>query len=138
MKIFHIIKKHINSSISRIKGSIKKIFLWKSDCLLVLQTLFLHVIKIFSLLKGAIVVIFVSFGKVQTAIFFDKINFENFLLIKVYIQTLKNWERGSKIQNLLKPLLYRTRLPSFSILCTKYYYIVSSKIVQNNSLSSVS
>ena len=57
-------------------------------------------IKIFSLLKGAIVVIFVSFGKVQTAIFFDKINFENFLLIKVYIQNIKNWERASNIQEL--------------------------------------
>ena len=49
--------------------------------------------------------IFVSFGKVQTAIFFDKINFENFLLIKVYIQNIKNWERASKIQELFKPLL---------------------------------
>ena len=59
----------------------------------------------FSLFKGVIVVIFVSFGKMQCNTFFDKINFENFLLIKVYIQTLKNWERGSKIQNLLKPLV---------------------------------
>ena len=63
-------------------------------------------IKIFSLLKGAIVVIFVSFGKVQTAIFFDKINFENFLLIKVYIQNIKNWERASNIQELWVCLLY--------------------------------
>ena len=63
-------------------------------------------IKIFSLLKGAIVVIFVSFGKVQTAIFFDKINFENFLLIKVYIQNIKNWERASDIQELLNTLFY--------------------------------
>ena len=59
----------------------------------------------FSLFKGVIVVIFVSFGKMQCNTFFDKINFENFLLIKVYIQTLKNWERGSKIQELLNTLL---------------------------------
>ena len=59
-------------------------------------------IKIFSLLKGVIVVIFVSFGKVQTDIFFDKINFENFLLIKLYIQNIKNWERASDIQELFK------------------------------------
>ena len=64
-------------------------------------------IKIFSLLKGAIVVIFVSFGKVQTAIFFDKINFENFLLIKVYIQNIKNWERASDIQELFKIISLR-------------------------------
>ena len=63
-------------------------------------------IKIFSLLKGAIVVIFVSFGKVQAAIFFDKINFENFLLIKVYIQNIKNWERASNIQELWVCLVY--------------------------------
>ena len=44
--------------------------------------------------------IFVSFGKVQSAIFFHKINFENFLLIKLYIQNLKNWERGSHFQNI--------------------------------------
>ena len=54
---------------------------------------------------GAIVVIFVSFGKVQSVNFFDKINFENFLLIKLYIQNIKNWERASKIQELFKPLL---------------------------------
>ena len=49
--------------------------------------------------------IFVSFGKVQSANFFYKINFENFLLIKLYIQMVKNWERGSKIHELSNTLL---------------------------------
>ena len=55
---------------------------------------------------GAIVVIFVSFGKVQSVNFFDKINFENFLLIKLYIQNLKYWEIGSDIQELLNTLIH--------------------------------
>ena len=49
--------------------------------------------------------IFVSFGKVHSANFFDRINFEKFLLIKLYIQNLKNWERGSKIKELLNTLV---------------------------------
>ena len=55
--------------------------------------------------------IFVSFGKVHSANFFDKINFENFLLIKLYIQNLKNWERGSKIPELSNTLLYLRQFP---------------------------
>ena len=56
--------------------------------------------KYFHSLRGAIVAIFVSFEKVQSVNFFDKINFEIFLLIKLYIQNLKNWERGSHFQNI--------------------------------------
>ena len=69
--------------------------------------------------------IFVSFGKVQTAIFFDKINFENFLLIKVYFQNIKNWERASDIQELFKiiktPYSVGARRSDFALVCTAIF-----------------
>ena len=58
-----------------------------------------------SLFKGVIVVIFVSFGENAVCDFFDKINFENFLLIKFDIHNLKNCERGGDMQELLIRLL---------------------------------
>ena len=65
---FNIIKKHINSPISKTKGFFEKVFLWKSDCLVILHISSFHEINIFWFFNGAIVVIFVSFGMKMPAL----------------------------------------------------------------------
>ena len=58
---------------------------------------------------GAIVVIFVSFGKVQSVNFFDEINFENFLLIEVYIQNLKYCDRELATSKMFESISAQSR-----------------------------